>query len=165
MSRRQRRRSRARQSGVTLVELLVTMFLMSLGFVSLLAAFSSIELSSGSLSDDAQLTSQVRQVGDYVQSEGYAYIVCGNAPGYQSTLQSAVTAGKVKMFVGYTAKVVAVAQSSGGTHTASGVPGVALAPINGCTGGASPDYGVQQIEVQVSSAKHTMQRIVYKRWN
>jgi Prokaryotic N-terminal methylation motif len=168
IARRHRRHSRAAERGVTLVELLVTMFLMSLGFVSLLAAFSSIELSTGSLATDAQLTSQIRQVGDYIQSENFAYIVCGDTAAYQATLTAAVTAGKVNVnhLTGYTFTVVGVVQSSGGTHTAAGVPS-ALAAVNGCSSGPAtgPDYGVQQIEVQVSYAKHSLQRIVYKRWN
>jgi prepilin-type N-terminal cleavage/methylation domain-containing protein len=163
---RTRRRTRRGQRGLTLIELLVTIALMGVGFLSLLAAFSTIEVTVGATSDDAQLASQVRQVEDYVQSEGFVYIVCGDASGYQAALHRAITSGKVTMSAGYGVNVIAVAQASGGNHTVSGA-NRSLSPINGCSGGpaAGPDYGVQQIQLQVASAHHSLTRIVYKRWN
>ena len=160
------RRSHRGERGLTLIELLVTIFLMTVGFLSLLAAFSTIELTVGSTSDDAQLTSQARHVEDYVQSESFSYIVCGAAPDYQAALQTAVSSGKVALAAGYGVRVIAVAQASGGSHTVAGVNG-ALSPINGCSRGpaSGPDYGVQQIKVEVSSAHHSLARIVFKRWN
>jgi Tfp pilus assembly protein PilV len=160
------RRSRRGERGLTLIELLVTIFLMSVGFLSLLAAFSTIELTVGATSDDAQLASQARQVEDYVQSESFTYIVCGATSEYQAALQAAVSSGKITLKAGYSARVTAVAQASGGSHTVSGTNGP-VSPINGCSRGPAggPDYGVQQIKVDVSSAKHSLARIVYKRWN
>ena len=165
-ARGRRRRSHRGERGLTLIELLVTITLMSVGFLSLLAAFSTIELTVGATSDDAQLTSQAGQVEDYVQSEGFSYIVCGATSDYQVALQAAVSSGKVTLRAGYSAKVIAVAQAAGGSHTVSGVNGP-LSPINGCSRGpgGGPDYGVQQIKFQVASAHHSLTRIVYKRWN
>ncbi|MEO8899616.1 MAG: hypothetical protein ABI473_13185 [Candidatus Dormibacter sp.] len=139
---------------------------MSVGFLSLLAAFSTIEVTVGATSDDAQLTSQARQVEDYVQSESFTYIVCGATSGYQVALQAAVSSHQVRLQAGYSARVIAVAQASGGSHTVSGVNGP-LSPINGCSRGPAggPDYGVQQIKFQVASAHHSLTRIAYKRWN
>jgi prepilin-type N-terminal cleavage/methylation domain-containing protein len=152
--RRGRRRGHAGQSGLTLIELLVTISIMGIGFLSLLAAFSTIELTAGATSDDAQLTSQARQVQDFIESEGFSYIACASAASYQTALS-----GKLTLLTAYTVKVNAVAQASGGSDTNG-----ALQPINGCSGG-SPDYGVQQIKFTVSSARHSLIRIVYKRWN
>lgn len=164
--RRSRRGSHRGERGLTLIELLVTIALMSVGFLSLLAAFSTIETTVGATSDDAQLTSQARHIEDYVQSEGFTYIVCGATPEYQAGLQAAVTSGEVTLAAGYGVTVIAVAQASGGNHTVSGVNGP-LSPINGCSRGPAngPDYGVQQIKFQVASAHHSLTRIVYKRWN
>jgi hypothetical protein len=138
--------------------LLVTISIMAVGFVSLLAAFSTIELTAGATSDDAQLTSEVRQVQDFVESEGFSYIDCASASTYQTSLQNAATAGRITLS-GYTLTVNAVAQASGGSDTNG-----ALQAISGCSGG-SPDYGVQQIKFTISSARHSLTRIVYKRWN
>jgi Tfp pilus assembly protein PilV len=156
--RRGRRPKHAGEEGLTLIELLVTISLMTLGFLSLLAAFSTIEVTVGATSDDAQLTSQARQIQDYVESEGFAYIECASAANYQTAINSAISSGALKP-LGYTVTVNAVAQASGGSDTIG-----ALSPVNGCSGG-SPDYGVQQIQFRVSSLRHSLVRIVYKRWN
>jgi prepilin-type N-terminal cleavage/methylation domain-containing protein len=163
------RRLRRGEHGLTLIELLVTITLMGVGFLSLLAGFSTIELAVGATSDDAQLTSLARQVSDVIESEGLAYVQCtgplGQAPSgvtpYQTAIRSAVTTT-------FTIRILAVAQAqgSGSSHTVSGVSSPLLA-INGCSAGpaAGPDYGVQQIKLQVASTHHSLTRIVYKRWN
>jgi prepilin-type N-terminal cleavage/methylation domain-containing protein len=151
------------EQGVTLVELLVTIAIMTIGFVSVISAFSAIEIGVGSISKDAQLTSQARQVGDYIESDQFAYITCASAAGYDAPLQSAISAQTVRLTSGYTAHVVLVAQASGGSHVISGTSS-SLIPIGGCPGNGH-DFGVQQIEFQVSTTGHSIQRIVYKRWN
>jgi prepilin-type N-terminal cleavage/methylation domain-containing protein len=163
----QRRRHRS-ERGVTLIELLVTIAIMTIGFVSVISAFSAIEIGVGSISKDAQLTSQARQVGDFIESEQFAYITCGTAATYDSPLQVAINAQTVKLPAGYTAQVIQVAQASGGSHIVSGVSSL-LIPIGGCSG-SGYDFGVQQIKFQVSAPGHTAARIVYtrivyKRWN
>lgn len=169
MSRGRQRRIRQGERGLTLIELLVTISLMGVGFLSLLAGFSTIELTVGATSEDAQLTSLARQVTDVIESESLAYVQCtgplGQAPSglisYQTAIRGAVTTT-------YTISIIAVAQAqgSGSSHTVSGVSSPLL-PINGCSAGpaAGPDYGVQQIQFQVASAHHSLTRIVYKRWN
>jgi hypothetical protein len=134
--------------------LLVTIALMGVGFLSVLVAFSTIEVTVGATTDDAQLTSQVRQVQDYVESENFTYIKCATAAGYQTAIQAA----PLVLLAGYTVTVNAVAQASGGSDTIG-----ALSAIDNCSG--MPDFGVQQIKFTVSSSRHTLTRIVYKRWN
>lgn len=157
------------ESGVTLIELLVTIAIMTIGFVSVISAFSAIEIGVGSISKDAQLTSLAREVGDFIQSERFSYVTCGTGAAYDTQLQSAITAQPPMVIVpgGYSAHVIVVAQASGGTHVVSGVTS-SLIPIGGCSVGH--DFGVQQIEFQVSAPGHTAARIlytriVYKRWN
>jgi prepilin-type N-terminal cleavage/methylation domain-containing protein len=163
------RRAHRGERGVTLIELLVTIAIMTIGFVSVISAFSTIEIAVGSISVDAQLTSAARQVGDYIESEQFAYITCGTALAYDTALQSAIPS-KLILPSGYTPKVIGVAEASGGSHIVSGVSGSqALIPIGGCSA-SSHDFGVQQIEFQVSTlgrspASSTYTRIVYKRWN
>jgi prepilin-type N-terminal cleavage/methylation domain-containing protein len=151
--RPRQRRAHAGERGLTLIELLVTISVMGVGFLALLAAFSTIEVTVGATSDDAQLTSQARQVADYVESEGFTYVACATAASYQPALQAAIP-----LPAGYSVTVNAVAQASGGTDTNGN-----LSPIDGCSG--SPDYGVQQIKFTLSSSRHSLTRIIYKRWN
>lgn len=157
-----RRRTHRGECGVTLIELLVTIAIMTVGFVSVISAFSAIEIGVGSISNDAQLTSLARQVGDFIESEQFLYITCGTAAGYDASLQSAIPAPLV-IPSGYATHVILVAQANGGTHVVSGASS-SLIPIGGCSG-SSHDFGVQQIEFQVTVAGHSIQRIVYKRWN
>jgi prepilin-type N-terminal cleavage/methylation domain-containing protein len=159
------------ERGVTLIELLVTIAIMTIGFVSVISAFSTIEIAVGSISKDAQLTSQARQIGDYIESEQFGYITCGTAAAYDTQLQSAISSQVVKLPATYTANVTLVAQASGGSHVVSGVSGSQpLIPIGGCSGSVH-DFGVQQIQFQVSTPGHSLThpvvytRIVYKRWD
>jgi prepilin-type N-terminal cleavage/methylation domain-containing protein len=160
------------ERGVTLVELLVTIAIMTIGFVSVISAFSTIELAVGTIGNDAQLTSLAREVGDYIESAQFAYITCGTYTAYDAALQSAIATQAVKLGASsYSAHVIQVAQASGGSHVVSGVSGSQpLIPIGGCSGSQPNDFGVQQIQFHVStqgrsSASSTYTRIVYKRWN
>jgi prepilin-type N-terminal cleavage/methylation domain-containing protein len=169
--RRGRRDRHADQRGITLIELLVTISIMGVGFLSLLAAFSTIELTVGATTDDAQLTSLARQVSDVIESEAFTYVPCTGATGqsptgitsYQTAIRAAVTRPSTE-----TISVLGVAQADGSnsSHTVSGAT-TALSPINGCSAGPAtgPDYGVQQIKFQVSTSRNSVTRIVYKRWN
>lgn len=170
--RQPRRRARAGERGLTLIELLVTIAIMGVGFLSILSAFAVVERQVGSTSDDAQLVSATRQVSDVMQAEGFPYVQCtgpaGQAPSgvtsYQSRIRGLVT------IAGDTISVVAVvqAQASGSSHTVSGST-TALVPISGCGSagtGSGADYGVQRISVTVqSSSGNSVSRVVYKRWN
>lgn len=165
--RRRQRRNHAGERGLTLIELLVTISIMTIAFLSLLAAFSTIQLTVGATSDAAQLTAIAREASDVIESESFAYVPCtgplGQAPtgvtSYQTAIQTAVSS-KV------TVVAVAQAQGSASSHTINGTT-VPLSPINGCSSGPAtgPDYGVQQIEFKVASSRHSITRIVYKRWN
>lgn len=157
-----RRRAHQGERGVTLIELLVTIAIMTIGFVSVISAFSAIEMGVSSIGKDAQLTSVARQVGDYIESEQFAYVTCGTAAGYDTPLQAAIPAQLV-LPAGFAAHVILVAQATGGTHVVSGVSG-SLIPIGGCSA-SSHDFGVQQIEFKVTTSGHSILRIVFKRWN
>lgn len=163
------RRRRVGERGVTLLELMVTLFLMALAFVAVLKAFSVTQLTAGATATDASLASLARQAGDFIESSGLPYIACtgpsGQAPAgvtssYQTLLQAAV---------GSSITVVAVNQAVGSasSHTVNGVPNQPLQPINGCSAGpaTSPDYGVQQIKFTATLKGQTLTRTVYKRWN
>lgn len=169
MTRSCRRPGREGERGVTLIELLVTMAVMALGFVALIAAFSTVELQVSSTNDDAQLTTVARQAADVIETQvaqgGIAYVLCSPPAGgtYKTELNGAFRPPATDRL---TIVSVAQAQASGSSHIVSPNPApVALTPISNC-GGASADYGVQQITFKVSSnLGHSLVRTVYKRWD
>jgi hypothetical protein len=143
------------------------MFLLGLGFVAMIGLFSAILVATRSPVDDAQLATQARQVQNYIESENLGYIQCGTAATYDAAVQTARSSGALLLPSSTTVHVISVDQSTGGTHTAAGVPSVPVGPINGCVGG-SADYGVQQLELKLTTSSiptHSLERIVYKRWN
>jgi prepilin-type N-terminal cleavage/methylation domain-containing protein len=160
------RRGYAGQRGTTLIELLITIAVLAVGFVALLSAFGETELAVGATSDDAQLVTRARAVSDIIQSEGFAYQWCAVGASYGAALDTALSKAGVN-----TSGVVVLAAAqalSTSTHVIGvGGPSTPLTPKNSCAGtGSAPDYGVQQIKFAVrSSAGHSVVRIVYKRWN
>ena len=167
--RSRRRARRAGESGLTLIELIVTLGLLTLGVVAMLGLFATIVIATRSTDASAQLASQVRQVQDFIESESLPYLQCGTVAGYDAAVQTARGPGGTLNSVptSYSVHVIGLQQASGGTHTLVGVTNMSLSPINGCVG-STPDYGVQQIEVNVQevlNSSHSLKRIVYKRWN
>jgi prepilin-type N-terminal cleavage/methylation domain-containing protein len=169
--RQRRHRAHAGEQGLTLIELLVTIAIMGVGFLSLLSAFAVVERQVGSTSDNAQLASAARQVGDVMESDTFAYVQCTGPAGqppsgnsYQTTIRGLVTiAGDT-----ITVLSVAQAQAAGSSHTVSGNT-TALNAISSCGSagtGSGADYGVQRINFKVQSTTgNSVSRVVYKRWN
>jgi prepilin-type N-terminal cleavage/methylation domain-containing protein len=158
------RRGHAGQRGTTLIELLITIAVLAVGFVAVLSAFGETELAVGATSDDAQLVTRARAVADIIQSERFAYQSCAVAASYGPALDTALSKAGVSASG---VVVLAVAQAmSNSTHVVAG-QSVPLTPIDACaTTGSTPDYGVQQIKFSIrSSAGHSVVRTVYKRWN
>jgi multidrug transporter EmrE-like cation transporter len=170
-----RRAARSGEGGLTLIELIVTIAIMMVSFVSVLAAISTVELMVGTTKQDALLTSAARQVGTYITTSNLHYSPCEASSGgdYTTALRAAVTTtnpapvGKLYLPSGYSVSVMAVAQAQGSVsasyNVVSGV-NTALTPVAACT---PTDYGVQQIQFKVSSVggRQSVTRIIYKRWN
>jgi len=165
--RRPVRRSHSSARGTTLIELLVTLAVLAIGFVALLSAFAQTEVAVGSTADDAQLVSRARAVADFIQSESFTYAPCASPSMYEVTLDQSWLYGAKPQLWTKSDVIATVAQATGGTHTVAGVPNLPLAPIAGGTCGRSVfDYGVQQITFTLrSQSGHTLTRVVYKRWN
>jgi prepilin-type N-terminal cleavage/methylation domain-containing protein len=170
------RRARAGQRGVTLIELLVTIGVLAVGFVALLTAFAQTELAVGTTNADAILASRAAQVAGYIQSSGnFTYVQCtgplGQSPGGVKSYLAQLfdQTSKVRISGAWTNRdrILSVAQASSGNHTVAGQE-VPIAPRN-CSlsgTGSSADYGIQQIVFQVvSPGGQTLTRTVYKRWN
>ena len=81
---------------MTLIEMLVTIAVMTVGFLSILSAFAVVEKQVGSTADDTQLTTVARQVNDVMQAQSFAYVKCtgaaGQAPSGVTSYQTAITA-------------------------------------------------------------------------
>jgi type II secretory pathway pseudopilin PulG len=166
---------------VTLIELLITIAIMAIGFLALISGFATAERQVGSTTDNAQLVTLARQVADVIETpcpltltscesgagtgpgqNGLKYVPCSALSGpwpmgsadYQNQLTALVTAGQLSVgndSISITA--VAQAQAAGSMHTVSGTTSL-LVPINNCGGAGQstvPDYGVQQITLRVSS--------------
>jgi len=166
-----RRHLRREETGLTLIEMLVTIAVLVVGFLALVSAFAQAELRVSSTSDAAQLASHARQVGDAIKAESLAYVQCsgpqGQAPSGHTTYQAALRSSGA-MTTRDTVSSVAQAVSSRSSHTVSGVP-APLVAINSCASAgtsSNADYGVQQITFQVvASDGRALVRVVYKRWN
>ena len=159
------RRARPGERGLTLIELIVTMALLTLGVLAMLGLFSTIVIALRSTDSSGQMATQLRQVQDYIeQSVNLQYIPCGTAAAYDTALQGALPS--IGVPASYSVHVVGLQQASSGSHTVGGVAGLAISPIYVCAGSPSPDYGVQQLELRiVDTSGHSLQRLAYKRWN
>lgn len=162
------RRKHPSERGVTLIEMVVTIALLALGFVAMIGLFSVVVVVGRSPTNDAQLATQARQVADYLESEDLAYRTCGTAGQYDNDVQTARASNPALDTIpsSTSAHVIRVNQATGGTDTFHGTANTPLVPKAGCVG-APPDYGVQQLEIklQVVNSNQTVTRIVYKRWN
>ncbi len=171
------RRARATERGVTLIELLVTIGVLAVGFVALLTAFAQTELAVGTTNADAVLASRAAQVASYIQSSGnFVYVQCtgplGQSPGgvksYLAQLFDNTSAVRVSGAWTSLDRIVSVAQATNGSHTVAGQQ-MPITPRDDCAlsgTGSAADYGVQQIVFQVvSPGGQTLTRTVYKRWN
>jgi prepilin-type N-terminal cleavage/methylation domain-containing protein len=149
-----RRRGHRGQDGLTLVEMLVTIVLITIGVLGIADAIGGAERSSGIVQDQAKLEVAMRELSDYVRSPiSLPYKFCATPASY--TLP---------------AKPPGVASwsiAAGGLHesTAASRNGSSLPNPTGqaACGSGVYDWGVQEITLQVTStAGHTLTRTVWK---
>ena len=171
------RRTRATERGVTLIELLITIGVLAVGFVAVLTAFAQTELAVGTTNANAILASRASQVASYIQASGnFTYVQCtgalGQSPGGVKSYLAQLfdNTSKVRISGAWTTRdrIVSVAQATSGSHTVSGQQ-VPITPRSDCAlsgTGSTADFGVQQIVFQVvSPGGQVLTRTVYKRWN
>ena len=154
MIERKRRNRKQAQAGITLIEMLVALSVISIAVVGIAYGFSAAVRSSGEAQTQATLDGAARYLADYLQAstpDTYEYCATSYATPAAST-------------VGYTGlswKVMSVAESS----TAS-LPGFTPQP---CTVGfgrhgrtTSYDYGVQEITITVVKGPSSLNLVVWK---
>jgi hypothetical protein len=153
-----RRATRRGERGLTIIETIATIFLLTVGIVGFAAGMAATERIATINQDQAQLEVATRQLSDWVRdSRALPYVYCEQASGtdYNVALGQALTPS-----AGTTFKITKVLESP---LTAKGLPNGGAAPpqTNGCPAGVG-DWGVQEITVKVSDAAHSVTRIVWK---
>ena len=153
---------RRAEAGLTLIEMLVTIALMTVAIVGIATAFAAAERTAGIGVTEAQAEVLMRQATDALRSNQVAYS-CGNVSAAQAAYSAYVTA-----HVSSSASVPA-----GGVSLLSGTSGPALwdctkgtAVVAPCPTGDTCEAGVQRITVSVAftngSVNGSLIRTVYK---
>jgi hypothetical protein len=137
-----------------LIEMLVTIALISVGVVGITGAIAAAERNAAITQDEANIQAAMRQLSDLVRSDltpplGLPYDWCATPRVYNALLPSAPP--------GITAwKVTSISESVSENRN-----GVSTPALKSCGGGES-DWGVQEITLLVSSPSRSLTRIVWK---
>lgn len=155
MRSRPRRGRRLPEAGLTLIEAVVTIAVMSIGVLGLALSLSSVQLLARAETRQSQLAATVRLIGDTLRSSGStAYIACASAGSYNSVLASLA----LPTTENYSVLSLDLVPPSGANYNASGF----LAPCSG-----TPDWGLQRISIRVTDnpSGQVLNRVVYKMWH
>jgi hypothetical protein len=180
---RGRQLTRRGERGLTMIETIATIFLLTIGIVGFAAGMAATERIATINQDQAQLEVAMRQLSDWVrdsscddtcfstQHRALPYVLCEQASTsgtdeYNGDLHTAITNGVLTPASGTQFKIVQVLESP---TTVNGVPanglrnGVGTPPqtTNGCPAGVG-DWGVQEVTIRVWDASHSVTRVVWK---
>jgi len=153
-----------------LIEMIVTMAIMSLVIVGIAASFSSAELAARDVSVQSQLEARARQDTDLLRSDcgaaqsnaqcgsqGVPYVICAGASGATGSYGS------------YILDSVTVTLETSATSNSAGTLANPVGKIPKDCGGNPDvkDYGIQKLTVTVTdtAAGRSLTRVVYKKWN
>ena len=146
-----RPRARIGERGLTLIETIVTIAIMTIGVLGIALSLSSSQLLARAATTQAQLAASARFISDDLRSVGVPYIPCATTASYRGT----VTALQPQLppTVSPTINRLDLVAPSG--HNASGV-------LASCG-----DWGVQRISLTLTDTPsgRTLQRVVYKTWH
>lgn len=165
---------RQAEHGLTLIEMLVTITLMTFGVIGIAAAFANMERSAAISTDQGTLEVAMRHVVTYVESpSSLGYTPCaplGTGAAYPLGTTLDGVALKVNT-VSLTLTPVSSAEWQSGSAPGSGTP---QPPIYDCNGGAHSttsstcpssycDWGVQRLTVKLTSPTgRVLTRVVFK---
>lgn len=173
------------QRGLTLIEMVLTIAVITVGVVGVAGGLAQSEHIAGINQDQAQVEVAMRQVADYVgdsTASGLPYEVCA-APSAYSLTAGLTGLGQVYAYVSKVDESTPNSYQRDGSNVQSGVtlpplPAGALTgqPSGRCTTGSQAgedDYGVQEIWVTVCDSQtktscspggQSLTRIVWKSW-
>jgi type II secretory pathway pseudopilin PulG len=135
---------RRRQAGTTLIEVVVTVGLVSASVVVLIGALGAVEKNGGLTSQQAHLQLVLRTLGDDLRSSVLVpYVDCTNGGSYRTALQGLAPTG------------VTVTSVRVDRPTSSGLT------AQGC-GGRRTDYGLQQLTLSVTDGGVGSSLVVFK---
>ncbi|HEY7927272.1 MAG TPA: type II secretion system protein [Candidatus Dormibacteraeota bacterium] len=162
---RVRRHTRVGERGLTLIEMVVTIAIVSVAVVGIAGGLAATERLAGITQDQSQLEVAMRQLSDFVRdstpSSGLSYTPCAQPATYNSGLRA-----KPPGITGW--RVVQVYESTNGTRNGVGQTNpLQTTPLRTCSGhcpGAScvGDWGVQEISLSVSNGARSLTRMVWK---
>ncbi len=168
-----RRRRRRTESGLTLIEMLVTIALMAVAVVGLLGAVANIEKNAQITTDQSTLEVTMRQITDYLRApysgdttNSTAYVFCAGS----YTVPPSIAGKAVLAPSGPLASATAtVALASSATRVGASAPFPVedctthqFAPQQACTA-AKCDWGVQRLTVKITSTTgRSLTRVMYK---
>lgn len=149
---RRHRKGHTGQSGLTLIETIVTIAVLGIGIVGIAASFSATQTQATRVATSARLATAVRDNTDALRSAATPYTACGKVSDYSAYLQQP-TWGSVII-----APPILYESVPTGTNNAG--------PLQDC-GGAQQDWGVQELRITAtdSATGQTLSRIVLKMWN
>jgi prepilin-type N-terminal cleavage/methylation domain-containing protein len=158
------RQLHGRERGLSLIEMIIAIFVISVGIVGIVSAFSTVVRTSGIAQDQAQLEAASRQLSDYIRSPQLPYVVCATAASaYPLTpLPQRLTPPPE----GVSWAITQINVSLPPTH--DGGPATTQ-PLRWCPASRRPtdagpvgDWGVQEIFIKVTSLSRSLTRIVWK---
>lgn len=164
------RRRHARQRGLTLIETIVTVAVMTVGVLGIASSLSAVERIATISQNQSQLEVSMRQLSDWArnsssgtcssaQCPAMPYRYCATDPStYNAFVVNAEASGALSSSIG-SAPIRSVNVATGSTRTAGTTP-YTIPALASCTGGG--DWGVQEITLKVTVSGNTVQRVVWK---
>jgi prepilin-type N-terminal cleavage/methylation domain-containing protein len=164
-----RRLRRSRERGLTLIEMILTIAIISVGIVGIAASFSTAELAARDVSVQSQLEAQARLDTDLLRSDCLAAITttqCGSQ-GVPYIICAGTAAATGGSYSSYIPDTVTVTLETSATSNSAGTLANPAGKIPKDCGGSPDvqDYGIQKLTVTVTATGRSLSRIVYKKWN
>jgi prepilin-type N-terminal cleavage/methylation domain-containing protein len=148
--------STAPEGGFTLIEVLVTLSIVSIAFVAILSAISVMIVSSAEHRELTDAEAAVRNAAEFVRNEAdVPYQPCGAAPAPQAAYDGMVVAAddaELAVASGYAVGVAAVEPWNGDADPAT------FAAAGTCPAGG--DRGVQRVTVRVTTPSGSTQDLL-----
>jgi Tfp pilus assembly protein PilV len=165
-----RRRTHRSQSGVTLVETIVALFILASAVVALIFGLATVQRSAGIASDQTKLEAAARQMGDFLrQNSSASYVPCDSQSvtypdAYLPDVQKPTPTGLGSAFTTkWNPKIIEVAEATASSLTQGGYT-YNLNQETSCTGSTATDWGVQRVTYSVTSqtTSRTLVRALFK---